>query len=80
MKDHGFALNPQQVRVDFFKPSGKWYTTEVLLWTEYEGYIVDIFHDLLDIQFSNYYDYTAVCLHPYHEHSYPLIRKPKETK
>lgn len=28
-----YSDNPADVRVDFFKPSGKWYTTESVRWT-----------------------------------------------
>lgn len=29
----GFTTEGRMVRVDFFKPSGKWYTTEAVRWT-----------------------------------------------
>ena len=29
----GYSEDPAMVRVDFFKPSGKWYTTEAAKWT-----------------------------------------------
>jgi hypothetical protein len=29
----GYASDPAMVRVDFFKPSGKWYATEAIKWT-----------------------------------------------
>lgn len=28
-----YSDNPASVRVDFFKPSGKWYCTEAIIWT-----------------------------------------------
>ncbi len=34
----GYCTDPEMVRVDFFKPSGKWYTTEAVKWTgEWSG-------------------------------------------
>ena len=29
----GYSEDETMVRVDFFKPSGKWYTTEAVKWT-----------------------------------------------
>lgn len=29
----GYSEDPAMVRVDFFKPSGKWYCTEAVAWT-----------------------------------------------
>ena len=35
----GYTTDDDMVRVDFFKPSGKWYTTEAVKWTG--GYSAD---------------------------------------
>ena len=77
MSDYGFSTNPENVRVDIFKESGKWYTTVTL---EFKGYkdklIHDAFEDSMKDQYNGYWkDMTAVCLDPYHEHSHPLMIK-----
>ena len=78
----GYTTEEGMVRVDFFKPSGKWYETEAMKWDEYfskdrQGkihLIHDIFLKCLYQQFQNQYDgMWAVCLHPYHEHAHPLM-------
>jgi hypothetical protein len=86
----GYTTDDSCVRVDFFKPSGKWYTTESVTWTgPYEGDIIFSFaKSLLDhlkfretdrkhqhpshvnVRLSGL---TAVCLDPYHQHSFPLM-------
>lgn len=73
----GYSNNPSMVRVDFFKSSGKWYTTEEMLWLEYKANPVkgihDIFLESLNKAFpTNYRSFDAVCLEPYHEHSHPI--------
>lgn len=35
----GYIIDPRMVRVDFFKPSGKWYTTEAIKWDRYRSNI-----------------------------------------
>lgn len=79
----GYSSNPADVRVDFFKESGKWYDTEAVRWTG--GYfgkdqpihaafaksLRDHFKDRPD-RFS---EFDAVCLHPYHEHGHPIQLK-----
>lgn len=66
------------VRVDFFKDSGKWYTTEEMLWRHWDGtmQVHDAFIRSLQASFNGMYDgMTAVCLEPYHEHAYPVMLK-----
>jgi len=77
-----YSEDPSNVRVDIFRPSGKWYTTIELKWDRYfadedgtHEYIVDTFIRLcrekgLDTQFEGM---IAVCLEPYHEHAHPLM-------
>lgn len=76
------------VRVDFFKPSGKWYCTEAVKWTgpylgtdEATGKIT-LIHDAFAHSLAEHLgrqdpwrleDMVAVCLEPYHEHSHPLM-------
>ena len=73
-----FSIDPAMIRVDFFKPSGKWYTTEAIRWTgSWEsGSVIDEFskslHDHLGQRMS---EMTAVCLEPYSKFSFPLMIK-----
>ena len=79
----GYSSDESSVRVDFFKPSGKWYATEAVKWiTKGEwgtGYIVDEFEESLREHFKDnlnrYSDMDAVCLEPYHAMPYPLMLK-----
>lgn len=69
------------VRVDFFKESGKWYTTEAVMWTgKYSsGQIHDEFRKSLKEHLAGrMYDMTAVCLIPYHVNAHPLMVKCSE--
>ena len=76
-----YSENPSMVRVDFFKASGKWYTTEEMQWDRYSvdkdgtnELIHDTFRRCLKHGFDGYYSgMTAVCLEPCHEHGYPLM-------
>jgi len=78
----GYSEDEAMVRVDFFKESGKRYTTEAVKWTgEYSsGLIHEEFKKALLNHFKSspmrLSDMDAVCLHPYHQHACPLcIRK-----
>jgi hypothetical protein len=72
----GYTTDSAMVRVDFFKPTGKWYCTEAVKWTgEYSG--KSLIHDefaksLRDHLGQRLSDMDAVCLHPYHEHAHPI--------
>jgi hypothetical protein len=77
----GFTIDESMVRVDFFKPSGKWYTTEAVRWTGHydKGLIHREFakslKDHLDVpgkkrRLSNM---LAICLEPYHQHAHPIM-------
>jgi len=77
-----YSDNPAMVRVDFFKDSGKWYTTEEMKWDRYRtnekdgSYedIVETFKRCLREQFKGHYQgMIAICLEPYHEHAHPLM-------
>jgi len=70
-----YSNNPRMVRVDFFKESGKWYTTEQMEWLYHDGMLIhDAFLHCLRQNFNGHYsDMTAVCLQPYHEHEHPLM-------
>ncbi len=76
-----YTDDSSSVRVDFFKPSGKWYTTEAVKWTgnwkKDEGLIYDAFtKSLKDHLGTRLSDMIAVCLEPYHELSFPLMLMP----
>lgn len=81
----GYIDNPNMVRVDLFKGSGKWYCTVSLNWDRYRSVnaqdgsedVEDIrstFYRCMASQFQNRFSgLTAVCLEPYHEHEHPLM-------
>ena len=83
----GYDRDESMVRVDFFKPSGKWYSTEAIKWITWNGaerldhgphmLIHDAFREALskDLQASKLMQdgMFAVCLDPYHEFSFPII-------
>ena len=85
MSDYGFSTDPSMVRVDFFKPSGKWYTTEAVKWLDYGGSetsgqregapsIHAIFRSSLDAHLRGRMSgMIAVCLTPYHINAFPLM-------
>lgn len=78
-----YSRKSNQVRVDFFKESGKWYDTVKMEWLHYgkETLIHDAFLLSLRARFTGYQGMTAVCLEPYHEHAHPLmIKKWNEAK
>ena len=73
-----YSNDPASVRVDFFKPSGKWYATEAITWTG--GGTGVLIHDafrksLEDSIGDKYTGLDAVCLEPYHEYSHPIMIK-----
>lgn len=78
-----YSNDPAMVRVDFWKPSGKWYTTEAVKWTApwkgSEVLIHDGFKKSLKDHFKNdperLSDMDATCLEPYHEYSHPIKLK-----
>lgn len=76
----GYDQNPEMVRVDFFKPGGKWYETEAVKWTgawkAKDGLIHDAFKQSLRDHFKDkperLSNMDAICLHPYHEYEHPI--------
>lgn len=77
-----YSINPESCRVDFFKSSGKWYTTEAVLFkgkwkAGSDNLIDDTFRLALQEHFKDSPNrlkgMIAVCLHPYHENSHPLM-------
>lgn len=77
----GFSEDDSMVRVDFWKPSGKWYSTVALKWDRYlttddkTGEVEPIhetFKRCLEEQFGDSFrGMRATCLEPAHEHSHP---------
>lgn len=76
-----YSENESSVRVDFFKPSGKWYGTKAVQWTG--GYKDCCIHEAFEKSLKDadfFFDWLdAVCLEPYHEHSHPLMIKAVQT-
>ena len=84
-----YSNDPEMVRVDFFKESGKWAYTVAMNWDRYrtkslienETHIASNYEDMqntfkrcLREQFPNrFIGLTAVCLEPYHKNAYPLM-------
>ncbi len=79
-----YSDDPESVRVDFFKLSGKWYTTESVKMEIYSSVIAPVRDALIEalvkhlkkpdgsIRFAGMW---AVCLNPYHEHAHPQMVK-----
>lgn len=75
-----YSNNPRNVRVDLFKPRGKWYETVEVTWIgDSKGLISEEFETSLFAAVgkdkANAFD--AICLEPYHIHSHPIQRKAK---
>lgn len=84
----GYTNNPAMVRVDFFKESGKWSTTEAVKWTgAYFGgpnrfdYPHARIHDAFRQSLADHLGDSrrlagmlAVCLEPYHEFAHPITQ------
>lgn len=70
-----YSVNANSVRVDFFKPSGKWSTTEAVSWIDYRE--KDIHKALRDSLLAagihlRLAGTLAVCLEPYHVNAHPI--------
>ena len=78
-----YSNDPAMVRVDFWKTSGKWYTTEAVKqiagWQKESCLIHDGFAKSLRNHFKDTPDrlsnMDATCLEPYHENSHPIQLK-----
>ncbi len=71
----GYSDNDAMVRVDFFKPSGKWYCTEAIEWTGgyYDVDIIEAFATSLRRELMGRLEsFDAVCFKPYHESNHPI--------
>lgn len=81
-----FSRNSAKVRMDIFKPSGKWYDFfEVDMGDFYHEDLINkavknAFKDKIKTDFKNAQDYFdkhkdwyLVCLEPYYENNYPIM-------
>ena len=76
-----YSNNPAEVRVDFFKASGKWYTTVAMTWLHVSGTSWEspaLIHDefrlsLRDACPNRFVGMSAVCLDPYHPNACPIM-------
>lgn len=71
-----FCDDVRSCRVDFFKPSGKWYTTEAIVFPDetWEMSPVDALKLSIDRQIgTRLSEMTAVCLNPYVKHCFPVM-------
>jgi hypothetical protein len=72
-----YSEEAHMCRVDFWKESGKWYTTEAI---SFDGlYDLDFIHDAFRIALKRHFGetprligMTAICLEPYHKLSHPI--------
>lgn len=76
----GYHIYDYMVRVDQFKPNGKWYQTlSINMNNLYDHHCV---HEALKIALQNdgrdVERWTYVCLEPYHKHSHPVMLKAKD--
>lgn len=73
-----YSDNPNSCRVDFFKPSGKWYATEAIVIPNslYHQHPVGAVTNAIELQIGKRMSgMTAVCLHPYVENPFPVMIK-----
>lgn len=73
--------NPGMVRVDYFKPGGKWYMTEAIEMPDAE-YSAPNIHEAVrrsldasrpDREPGWWSQFTVVVLEPYHQHAHPVM-------
>lgn len=72
-----YSENPASCRVDFFKPSGKWYTTEAVKFPPetYKLHPNEALRHALAVHFgasNRLAGMFAVCIDPYVELSFPV--------
>lgn len=73
-----YTSDERSCRVDFWKESGKWYTTEAVIFSDSEFNSKDIhgsFKKALKEHFNGNVrmeDMRATCLEPYHAYSHPI--------
>ena len=70
-----YAEDPASCRVDFFKPSGKWYTTEAVLFPHHTWNLhpADALRSACELALNNRLNgMIAVCLAPYVQAPFPV--------
>ena len=68
-----YSDDPERCRVDFFKPSGKWYSTHTVTFKYDAPDIHAGFRTALNIAIGNtLIGMQAICLEPYHKFSHPI--------
>jgi len=75
-----YSDSPGMVRVDFFKPSGKWYMTEDLDMYDFWDELIphDAVEKALERNGRNLKHFTRVVLQPYHRNAYPVMLVAEE--
>jgi hypothetical protein len=75
-----YSDNPGMVRVDYFKPSGKWYMTEAHdmydFYNELDIYKAVEMMLVRDDRYLRHFD--IVVLEPFHRNSYPVMIPAEE--
>lgn len=70
-----YSDNPGMVRVDYFKPSGKWYMTEALdmydFYNELSVYAAVEKALVRDGRYLRHFD--IIVMEPYHRNAYPVM-------
>lgn len=79
-----YSNNPGSVRVDYFKPSGKWYETLEVDMTNFYQEPVFCREAVKQATMKRYPNFRfdswiVVCLEPYHQYAHPVIFFPEET-
>lgn len=78
----GYSKNDSMVRVDYFKPSGKWYMTEALDMSGFYKYgtgPVDAVQAALEKADRFLKNFNIIVLKPFHELQYPVFIKATES-
>lgn len=70
-----YSDKPYMVRVDIFKPSGKWYETiSVSMKDKYHtADLHEALRSAILVRRTIADNWLYVCLDPYHKHSHPII-------
>ena len=73
-----YTQKENHCRVDFWKESGKWYTTEEVVFRseDYKGCLIHdaLINALMDDDYirTHYKGMRVTCLEPYHQYSHPI--------
>ena len=73
-----YSYDPGMVRAEFFRPSGKWYTTEALDMNSVynEATPAEAVIDALRFHREMSNDYIIIVMEPYHKYPYPVCLPP----